>query len=146
MTPDEQRIAIGTAIGFDLWVIVKQGYYYRPKGHGYTTSLTEAWKLPYEEAKKHEMYVGNPNVSPNEIVFIERAPLPDFLNSLDACAEMEKALKDETANDEFSRYCGTLSEMLCPIDCKGPSCGFTICATAPQRCEAFLKVMNKWVE
>ena len=80
----------------------------------------------------------------NERLGIKRRgqPWPDYLASLDAMHEAEKTLTDETAGDEFSRYCRTLSERLCPIDCKGSSCGFTIRATAAQRADAFLLAKN----
>ena len=57
---------------------------------------------------------------------------PDYLNDLNACHEFEKTLGDI---DNWLLYDKALAEI---------TEGFTFHATAAQRCEAFLKVFDKW--
>jgi hypothetical protein len=66
--------------------------------------------------------------------------VPDYYNSLDACAEFERTLPGDAVD-----YC----EKLCEVTGAEPSdrvflCREVITATAPQRCEAYLKSMNLW--
>lgn len=104
LTDDEMRVRIAEACKLDLWVIVKQGLYYRPNAGGYTASITEAWKLPKAEAQKYEMYADRSDVPYCEKVLIEPAPHPDFLTSLDAMAQAEATL----AGKEREQYAGNL--------------------------------------
>ena len=63
--------------------------------------------------------------------------LPDYLNDLNACREFEIWLL-KNHPDLQTIYRRIL------IECVG-SDGFYWMATAPQRCEAFLKTIGKWV-
>jgi hypothetical protein len=95
MTDAQKNAAVAEIVGRQLYVLVKQGYYYRPGAHGYTSSLSDAWKLPLDEAKKYEMYANDPRVPGNEKVLIETAPIPSYTTDLNACADMERALTSE---------------------------------------------------
>jgi len=59
--------------------------------------------------------------------------LPDYLNDLNACHEMEKALNKKQWND----YGDYLERMIDPVK-------NWIHATAEQRSKAFLKTLNLW--
>lgn len=137
MKEEEQKRAIAEAVNFDLYVIVKTGYYYRPNASGYTSDIRDAWKLPYEEAKKYEMYAGRDDVSVNEKVLIEKAPLPDYLNDLNAMDEIEGTLPQ---TKHYYPYYENLYSIT------GACMAFGLRATASQRAEAFLRAIGKWKE
>ena len=61
--------------------------------------------------------------------------LPDYLNDLNACHEMEKTLRPITA----ARYHQLIQTRL-------KSCDLAIGATSSLRCEAFLRVKGTWEE
>ena len=66
--------------------------------------------------------------------------VPDYPNDLNACHEFEKILSTTPIymqKHAFNNYAAMLCEM-----CKHEY--NAIAATAPQRCEAFLKTINKW--
>ena len=71
--------------------------------------------------------------------------LPDYLNDLNACHEMERILNQ----DQYENYCGWLYrgkwEHEKHEDWK---CDFPIYISSPAyvRCEAFLRVIGKWEE
>lgn len=65
----------------------------------------------------------------------QSTPFPSYFSDLNACAEMEATLTDE----EYALFKKHL--------CDAIGSGFRIVsATAPQRCEAFLRVKGKWIE
>lgn len=65
--------------------------------------------------------------------------LPDYPNSLDACAEMRKCVPE----GKRFEYAMTLAE----ICCKSGDTGWGEAdATAPQHCETFCRVMDLYVE
>jgi hypothetical protein len=135
MTPEAQRIAIA--------VIVKRGQFYRPDAHGYTNSIAEAWKLPLAEAKKYEMYADRDDIPGCEKVLIERAPLPDYLNDLNAMAKAEECIPD----DKWELYVFNLRTVVYR-DNQRPSgqkwCGSDpIHAKAGHRAEAFIQTMEE---
>ena len=66
-----------------------------------------------------------------------RNPIPNYHDDLNACHEMENVLELQDS-DLFGRY---VMEVARVVDLQG---GYYITATAPQRCEAFLKVIGKW--
>lgn len=131
MTDDEIRIAVAESVAFDMWVIQKRGLYYRPNANGYTSSLAEAWKLPFAEVKKHEAYVDRNDVPHSEKVFIKPAPYPDYPNDLNAMHEVEKTLSGCVR----VKYLNSLTALSNPAF-----------ATARQRCEAYLRTIGKWID
>lgn len=71
--------------------------------------------------------------------------IPDYFHSLDACAEFERTIKD------WGKYFGTIARIIC--GCANDIAHSTRVsvptsvlwqATAPQRCEAFLRMHGKW--
>lgn len=92
------------------------------------------------EWKELAMYGANfqydpwPVVNPSLEYFVEY--LPDYLNDLNACHEMEKVLRE---NRLFHKYWLALGEFW-----KGNNTNFSFHATAAQRCEAFSKTIGKW--
>lgn len=73
---------------------------------------------------------------------------PDYFNCLNACAEMEATLDNEPVDvqslyyDYLSLAAGWKSKTL--EDAKWESTWNTHRATAPQRCEAFLRTKGLW--
>lgn len=67
----------------------------------------------------------------------EIACTPDYLCDLNACHEMEKVL----TRDQWWKYFENLQDVMEEIVVQN-----IIRATAPQRCEAFLKTLGLWVE
>jgi len=145
MKQEKQRIAIAEACGPKLYMICKPIHapfcYYRPNAKGYTNNTSEAWKVTAEEAKKHvtgKSYEGEP-----DRVISEPAPLPDYLNDLNAMHEAEKILNEKQAVWYLQkltqvRFKAGVSGMIgCMID-------KTVFATASQRAEAFLRTIGKW--
>ena len=60
---------------------------------------------------------------------------PDFHRSLDQCHRMERSIIDD--DPVWSAYMDELDSM---------SCKCMVHATAPMKCEAFLKAVGKWRE
>lgn len=72
-------------------------------------------------------------------VLWDEGELPNYSSDLNACAEFEKGLTDE----QWAVYSVALNEIACRIPCGNTrTCGYTISATAMQRCIAFLRVNN----
>ena len=70
-------------------------------------------------------------------------PLPDYYNSLDDCAEFERTLdvrRFRIYGQHLARTCQYKGDDTWSDERK------LICATAPQRCEAFLRMHNLWKE
>jgi hypothetical protein len=130
MKPEAQRIVIAEACGKNrLFVLMKRGLYYRPNAKGYTRNAADAWILSEEEANRHVYPYDEP-------VTKYTAPLPDYLNDLNACHEMEKAL-GPFGTKLWHDYTMLLG---------GIMAGEQVHAAAAQRCEAFLRTIGKWVE
>lgn len=68
---------------------------------------------------------------------------PDYFHDLNACHEMEKALTDVTQQYEYADWIETVAGSI-EDGCSHPSSFSRIHATAPQRCEAFLKTKGRW--
>jgi len=71
--------------------------------------------------------------------------VPDYLNDLNACAEMRDTLNDL----EQARYVDELIDVLAMdgVMLWGELDAFSFAdATAPQHCEAFLKAKNLWTD
>jgi hypothetical protein len=120
MTPEQQRIAIAEACGIDV-IYDAAGPKDRP----------EAWKTGYftpTAAKQRRR-----SWPSSGVVKI----IPDYLNDLNACHEMEKLLTVE----QWVSYWSFLE----PLACR-PNNTSILHATAAQRCEAFLRTIGKWEE
>ncbi len=72
--------------------------------------------------------------------FCDVSQVPDYLNDLNACHEMEKVLTDAQAE----RFWNYLQDTDPDKDC--PAGGYVFHATAPQRCQAFLRTLSLWEE
>ena len=141
MTNEEINRAVAEHVGTaDRWLIVKRGYFYRPEAKGYTSSESEAWKLPLVEAKRYEYLIGD------EPVTLSRASIPNYAGDLNAMHEAEQqGLKTQ----EEKMECGMIL-----LDVCAPGEPVTViyaiaviaCATAHQRAEAFLRTVGKWKE
>lgn len=136
MTDNEINKAIAEACGVaDRWVIMKRGLYYRPNANGYTNRIEEAWVVTEDVADKH-------TYPHDEPVTKHPALVPDYLNDLNACHEMEMELPTEKRHGDksYAHYLWQLSGH--PFE--GGSTWYVLHATARQRCEAFLKTLNLW--
>lgn len=67
----------------------------------------------------------------------------DYHSSLDACAEFEATI---TTPFEMSCYASLVFEQLSEVDQSGELDFCMITATAPQRCEAYLRLKRLWKE
>ena len=69
--------------------------------------------------------------------------LPNYHSSLDACAEFEATL---TTPFDKNCYAALVFDQLSEVDQTGELDFCMITATAPQRCEAYLKLKGLWKE
>ena len=73
------------------------------------------------------------------------APLPDYLNDMNAMHEAEKSLKGKAhssaTTDEEIEYCRHLSEIIGVEWFRVPR---MVMATAAQKAEAFLRTIGRW--
>lgn len=121
MTPEQIRVAVAEELG---WRVVEGTLAFPPK------TLIDEWlaSLPKEQA--------------DQVMAVDYCEIPNYDSDLNACHEMEKMLKDT----ERVKYGGVLHEMYNKSD-TGLTCHpcyFALTATPLQRCEAFLRVRNKW--
>lgn len=128
MTPQEINIAIATACGWKVITIP-----FVPRKVDLATP-----KLCFTDEAKGLFRSFYPNSK-----FI--TPVPNYYGCLNACAEMERNVSD----DEWQHY----KELVKDISfesIKGiipqPRWFRPISATAPQRCEAFLRTKGLWKE
>lgn len=59
------------------YLIKKHGIYYHPEAAGYTSNISEAWKLPYDQAVKYTGSKGQPDE-----VSLEEAPPAKFIEGI----------------------------------------------------------------
>lgn len=118
MTPEEQRIAIAEALG----------RFKRPPNQIVEYQDPRADGVVFQRVRFLNKDGTVERVSP---CYIE--DIPNYPEDLDACHEMEKAIKTQ---NEFSAYVGYL------IVITGDQ--LPVSASAAQRCEAFCRVM--WPE
>ena len=74
-------------------------------------------------------------------------PLPDYLNDLNACHEMEKVLTKEqhfTYIQAVYRIVVANSAFIAMVQGEETTGFYIMHATAAQRCEAFLKTLGLW--
>lgn len=142
MKPIEQQIAIAEACGLaNRFVIMKHGLYYKSNAHGYTNNISEAWIVAEEIADEHTYPYDAP-------VTKHLAPLPDYLNDLNAMHGAEKTLTPSQRVVYTETLCagGLVDWGYYPgesqIDWMAVS-ELTF-STASQRAEAFLRTIGKW--
>jgi len=140
MSPAEINIAIQQACGPQLYVIMKRGLYYRPDAHGYTDRIEDAWKLPLEQAKKHEAYADRDDVPFDEKVFVKPYQPANYFADLNAMHEAEKVLTEDSQWDDYDFW---LCRNAKPGELPFKSATH---ASAAQRAEAFLRTLNLWKE
>lgn len=141
MNAEKQQIAIASKLP-KLFVIHKPIHdpfgYYRENGHGYTT-LDQAWRVTEDVARKHITGPAYEN-EPDRVV-MEPAPIPDYLNDLNAVHEVEKIYASTQYFYELQTVCG-MPRGLVLYDIE--SIKHIITATAAQRAEALLRAMGLW--
>lgn len=80
----------------------------------------------------------------------QNCPLRNFTGDLNACHEMEKVLQDRCLYwpDYVAELVGLVTRAYphLPHQKLEPNYSQSICATAAQRCEAFLRCLGKWKE
>lgn len=113
MKPEAQRIAIAEACG----LTVIEGTLCAPKPE-----------------VRHGSQTGDVDINPV-------APLPDYLNDLNAMHEAENLLGDE----DFNRYVFRLQGLYIEKT-KGRTDAGCVSAPARERAEAFLRTIGKWDE
>lgn len=119
MTPEQQRIAIATACGW------KKEYIH---GNGVDD---EVWIHPVTQ----------------KCWLAELAPLPDYLNDLNAMHEAEKVMTDKQKENYPINLARVIRHQLGIDDGKSIyHWKFSTFATAAQRAEAFLKTLSLWTE
>lgn len=127
MNKELQRIKIAEACG---WKRCSYPPTYRQGGHEHAHAMFGLNTSPLLGMHRPE-WKGKKDHGP----FSTPVPPPDYLNDLNACAEFEKVLTEE----QHYQYARTLEEVVATVGRCRPHL-----ASAPQRCDAFLKVMNLW--
>lgn len=148
MTPEAQRIAIAEACGwsYTMWgktevsITPPKGYGRRdnwfPEGsHQVPLRKGERWDQGHKPSEHNTALLYAAKVS-----YIEA--LPDYLNDLNACHEMEKALTEATEDAYWFKHLP---------DVVGANTGWLhqdipkiAHATSAQRCKALLLTLNLW--
>lgn len=126
MTKDEIRIAVAEAMG---WTRMDEDF--NPGVHGKTlftcgTSLQGTPPCDKDKPEDDQAY----------------EKVPNYPESLDACAEFERALTE----DECVEYNSWLVSVIGPTVRLAKSDTWTWGALPMQRCEAFLRVKSLWRE
>jgi len=119
VNPEQQRVAIAEACG---WKEIRAEIDWLPK------ELTGIFTWPHPTDAEKIKY------------FINRKPIPDYLNDLNAMHEAEKVLTVDQLIDQAEWLGASSNEM--PIK----SWAVLLRATAAQRAEAFLRTIGKWKE
>lgn len=129
MDKDAQRIAIAEACGWS-WFYAKHNHWIVDGPNG------EHFEPGYGEWEPFDSHTGDRNA---------RFPkwhgcdfIPDYLNDLNACAEMENSL-DASQWDIYRR---NLAKEWATNEDDGMWAAIN--STAPQRAEAFLRTLNLW--
>lgn len=103
---------------------------------------TDLWMAPVGDLRAEPQLLGRPK--PSDSYW----PVPDYLGNLNACAEFENILK-EMGEEKCKEYLCKLDSVITGQTCwKVSEADHFLCATATaaQRAEAFLRVMDLWVE
>lgn len=110
MTPQNQNIACAKACGYIEPFVIENEYFENGTSDGFKDVLRDSGGMG--------------------------RPIPNYHSSLDACHEMEKALK---FGQQYACW-----EMVLYLLPEGASEFDVLHATAAQRCEAFLRTLNLW--
>jgi hypothetical protein len=116
MTPDQQRTAIAKICG---WTDIRRQRLY--------AGDQDLWGTKLIGGEKH------------------RNRLPDYLNDLNACHEMEKVLTQDQMID-YSRHVGKLVTSHLPASRAAWMDFKLINATAAEKSKAFLRTLGLWTE
>ncbi len=124
VSPDAQRIAIAQIMEWKM------------QDHPETRARTKTFTMP-------DKWILNPS---GELVF--PYDMPDFLSDLNACADMERKLTQK----QWRQYPIWLAKVIAGTQNQSRRSGTRIfvpqavllSATAPQRCEAFLRTLDLW--
>ncbi len=129
MSPTAQQTALARHLGLDRqFCLMKRGYYYRPNAQGYTDQLSEAWRVSEAVAKEH--------ARPGEdAVTMHALPLPDWAGDLNAVQAVWLSLTWET-------QCAAALKL--HVVCGSNQFNHVVAATAAQRLEALVRVLNLW--
>lgn len=133
MNPSEINQAIAEALGIKpkrMWRV----WYDAERQHGSICIPTfkEAIERKAKELESAQRLNYQVEVSEPE-EYDEWEDAPDYHGDLNAIAQAERTLREP----EKRRYIERLAHSM-------PSTKYTVCATAPQRCEAFLKCKGLW--
>ena len=103
---------------------------------------SERQRIKIAEACGFEPYSprGRPEWKKDRSIFTKAEYLPDYLNDLNACHEMEQTLADA----QHRRFRRKLAEISHDKAGRSLHSRALISATAAQRCEAFLKTLGLW--
>lgn len=139
MTDNEIRIAMAELDGrAGMFVLMRRGLYYRPNAGGYTSNPNEAW-VGSEDVAANRVY------SHDEPVTKHPAPLPDYLDDLNAVHEVENKMINKI--DFWVHLVCTVNGLEIQMivrDFTVPEMYKASYATARQRCEAILRTLGKW--
>jgi hypothetical protein len=140
MSPEKQRIAIARHVG---WTLTTEIYFKVIRRPGeIDTGFCCGLQLADEQCWAGQL-IEHEEV-PN--------PIPDYLNDLNACREMELSLDDERnlipeedgEETEWDRYIWTLEQIVEPLCAEEDIYRRCICASPAERCEAFLRTKGSW--
>lgn len=92
----------------NMFGLKKRGFWYRPNAHGYTDRQSEAWQLPFEEAKKHEY----PHGGHDDRVTVCEIEIPSYTSNpaaamqvLEKCAEKTTVALNQGTTGWFISDC-----------------------------------------
>lgn len=142
MTDHETNEKIAELIGFHNTVgLMKRYLWYRPDARGYTANESDAGRYTLEEAKDHEYLLGE------EPVTIHKFSTPKFNESLDACRLFELTLDPVELSDYGARLRWIVTHTT-EVKDRHPDTGRIpdgryYCATARERCDAFLQLKGE---
>lgn len=133
LKPSEVNALIAEECEVPMFAILKDGYYYRPNGCGYTQSISQAGRYTKEDGEKELVSGENMRLIPH--------PACDYYGSLDHCAAMRATLTEEESIEYVERLDkATRASTLWP---RWRETMQLLNASAPYHCEAFLRVKGK---
>lgn len=141
MTDQEMNDAVAKACGKTSWLIVKDGWYYKPGANGYTDDVATAGRFSEAEARSHLRSSGE--------IEVYREPSPDYGKDLNAMHDAEQTL-DEGQCGKYHEFIDDLQAYATQDRGEdGPSYpaqDYWFHSTAAQRREAFLRTICKFTD